>query len=428
VICGHVGCGGVSKRSSHAQQHFHDTKHAYALEIGTQQVWDFSGEGYVHRLIVSKAAARDEAHDDLRDSKLVEAVNPRRRSRVAMMEAAARRVVLGEQGGEQGGSSSSSGGGGGSGDSGSGCGSGGDSGSYTRSSEPEHLGDALEEEMVHRELEGLSYRYNQLLAGQLEAQRRYFTEELEHLRSQRRSLRLLMPNQPPCSPPRNSSSSSNSNSSSSGGGSSSSGRGSSGRSFGMGNGGGVDGELDDELTSELIGLEALSAAELVAALSKGKRQLEQRLEAAKRRAARVRRELDMVKSLNGQLEENLGSAWAQAEKQAQDELNRVRDQTKRLVPALEKKVETLMRNLDGDSGGGGGGGGDGAAAAGEEEEVGRPQTNGTLESSGENNGVGGEVENRAGEGDVDDWGVGAAGNYNAGGGTSTKKKKKKKGK
>jgi uncharacterized UBP type Zn finger protein len=38
VICGHVGCGGLRRSTSHARQHFFDTYHAYALEIGTQQV------------------------------------------------------------------------------------------------------------------------------------------------------------------------------------------------------------------------------------------------------------------------------------------------------------------------------------------------------------------------------------------------------
>merc|ERR1712110_841137 len=35
----------------HAQQHFEATSHTYALEVSTQRVWDYAGNGYVHRLL-----------------------------------------------------------------------------------------------------------------------------------------------------------------------------------------------------------------------------------------------------------------------------------------------------------------------------------------------------------------------------------------
>jgi len=53
LICGNVGCGRYD--SAHAFAHWEETKHCYAMDIGTQHVWDYAGDGYVHRLIQSKA-------------------------------------------------------------------------------------------------------------------------------------------------------------------------------------------------------------------------------------------------------------------------------------------------------------------------------------------------------------------------------------
>ncbi|KAJ3381886.1 hypothetical protein HDU92_005079 [Lobulomyces angularis] len=49
LLCGHVGCGRYVK--GHAYAHFNETSHLYALELETQRVWDYAGDGYVHRLI-----------------------------------------------------------------------------------------------------------------------------------------------------------------------------------------------------------------------------------------------------------------------------------------------------------------------------------------------------------------------------------------
>lgn len=51
LICGHVACGRY--QAAHAKQHAEASGHNYALEIGTQRVWDYAGDGYVHRLISS---------------------------------------------------------------------------------------------------------------------------------------------------------------------------------------------------------------------------------------------------------------------------------------------------------------------------------------------------------------------------------------
>jgi BRCA1-associated protein len=49
MICGHIGCGRYQE--AHAYDHYMATGHLYALEIDTQRVWDYVGDGYVHRLI-----------------------------------------------------------------------------------------------------------------------------------------------------------------------------------------------------------------------------------------------------------------------------------------------------------------------------------------------------------------------------------------
>ena len=40
--------------SGHAVSHWRETDHCYSLELDTQRVWDYLGDGYVHRLIASK--------------------------------------------------------------------------------------------------------------------------------------------------------------------------------------------------------------------------------------------------------------------------------------------------------------------------------------------------------------------------------------
>ncbi|KAF9436621.1 hypothetical protein BGZ76_003462 [Entomortierella beljakovae] len=53
LICGHIGCGRYQEK--HAYHHYDVTSHLYALELETQRVWDYAGDGYVHRLIQNKA-------------------------------------------------------------------------------------------------------------------------------------------------------------------------------------------------------------------------------------------------------------------------------------------------------------------------------------------------------------------------------------
>ncbi|XP_075475111.1 BRAP2 RING ZnF UBP domain-containing protein 1 [Primulina tabacum] len=52
LICGFVGCGRYEK--GHASGHWSDKKHKFSLELETQQIWDYVGDKYVHRLNHSK--------------------------------------------------------------------------------------------------------------------------------------------------------------------------------------------------------------------------------------------------------------------------------------------------------------------------------------------------------------------------------------
>ncbi len=54
LICGQVGCGRYTD-GQHAHVHFLQTQHAFALELETQRVWDYAGDGYVHRLVQNKS-------------------------------------------------------------------------------------------------------------------------------------------------------------------------------------------------------------------------------------------------------------------------------------------------------------------------------------------------------------------------------------
>ncbi|KEQ70292.1 zf-UBP-domain-containing protein [Aureobasidium namibiae CBS 147.97] len=52
LICGSTGCGRYD--SAHAFAHWEATSHCYAMDINSQHVWDYAGDGYVHRLIQNK--------------------------------------------------------------------------------------------------------------------------------------------------------------------------------------------------------------------------------------------------------------------------------------------------------------------------------------------------------------------------------------
>ena len=56
LICGNTACGRYD--SAHAFAHWEATSHCYAMDINSQHVWDYAGDGYVHRLIQNKPDSR----------------------------------------------------------------------------------------------------------------------------------------------------------------------------------------------------------------------------------------------------------------------------------------------------------------------------------------------------------------------------------
>ncbi|KAI9814628.1 MAG: hypothetical protein M1827_003184 [Pycnora praestabilis] len=53
LICGNIGCGRYD--AAHAFSHHQQTSHSYAMDMSTQRVWDYIGDGYVHRILQNKA-------------------------------------------------------------------------------------------------------------------------------------------------------------------------------------------------------------------------------------------------------------------------------------------------------------------------------------------------------------------------------------
>jgi BRCA1-associated protein len=108
--------------AGHAREHYDETLHAYAVNTETQHVWDFVGQGYVHRLI-----------QNADDGKIVEVADPSNTT------------------------------------------------SQERSLIPS-LTDAEEGAVVHRKLEGYANQYYNLLQNQLGQQRMYFEGILREIR------------------------------------------------------------------------------------------------------------------------------------------------------------------------------------------------------------------------------------------------------
>lgn len=69
LICGNVGCGRYT--SEHAQQHYSETYHNFAMSLNDDRVWDYVGDYFVHRLnqkddgkLVEKKDGTDESRDN----------------------------------------------------------------------------------------------------------------------------------------------------------------------------------------------------------------------------------------------------------------------------------------------------------------------------------------------------------------------------
>lgn len=52
IICGYISCGRYI--NGHAYEHFTQTQHTYAMQLTDNQVWDYAGDNYVHRLLANK--------------------------------------------------------------------------------------------------------------------------------------------------------------------------------------------------------------------------------------------------------------------------------------------------------------------------------------------------------------------------------------
>ncbi|KAG6865706.1 hypothetical protein C0991_012522 [Blastosporella zonata] len=129
LICGNIGCGRYGR--AHAQAHYQSTTHLYALELETQRVWDYAGDGYVHRLIQNKA-----------DGKLVE-----------LPSAASSTGIPPREGG---------------------------------------LGPTQADALSAEKIEAIGIEYSYLLTSQLESQRSYYEDEAKELRSQVTELKGLV--------------------------------------------------------------------------------------------------------------------------------------------------------------------------------------------------------------------------------------------
>ncbi|KIL00751.1 hypothetical protein PAXRUDRAFT_821333 [Paxillus rubicundulus Ve08.2h10] len=130
LICGNIGCGRYGR--AHAHAHYEKTTHLYALELETQRVWDYAGDGYVHRLIQNKA-----------DGKLVELPS----------------------------AASSMG---------------------TNSRDDGTLGPSHADALSAEKIEAIGIEYSYLLTSQLDSQRSFYEEHITQLKTQVDELRALV--------------------------------------------------------------------------------------------------------------------------------------------------------------------------------------------------------------------------------------------
>ncbi|CCM02946.1 uncharacterized protein FIBRA_05061 [Fibroporia radiculosa] len=136
LICGNVGCGRYGR--AHAHAHYTHTTHLYALELETQRVWDYAGDGYVHRLIQNKA-----------DGKLVE------------LPSAASTVGVGDA-----------------------RGTGGD-----------NIGPSTMDALSAEKIEAIGIEYSYLLTSQLDSQREFYEEQTTELRKELEQMQIFMEKQ-----------------------------------------------------------------------------------------------------------------------------------------------------------------------------------------------------------------------------------------
>ncbi|UZJ55451.1 hypothetical protein CBS101457_004771 [Exobasidium rhododendri] len=132
LICATLGCGRY--KAGHAHRHHQETGHLYSLELETQRVWDYAGDGYVHRLIQNKA-----------ESKTIDEGGPTPASyREASLSKGSRQMMA--------------------------------SSSVSEQSRHEHKGEGSSE--VEEKMEAIGLEYSHLLSTQLESQRAFYEDQV----------------------------------------------------------------------------------------------------------------------------------------------------------------------------------------------------------------------------------------------------------
>lgn len=129
LICGEVRCGRYA--GACAVEHWKETNHCYSLEVGTQRVWDYVSDGFVHRIIQSKSG-------------LVELTPPRQRRASSSSNGCEREHC-----------------------------------SLGRAPDVEDMDSELEEALVASKLDAIASEYDVLLTSQLESQRIHFENLLQ---------------------------------------------------------------------------------------------------------------------------------------------------------------------------------------------------------------------------------------------------------
>ncbi|KAF1801621.1 hypothetical protein V8B55DRAFT_1472498 [Mucor lusitanicus] len=157
MVCGHVGCGRYQE--AHAYDHFMETNHLYALEIETQRVWDYLGDGYVHRLIQNTV---DGAIVELPSRSENSSAATEDSGHMKRLQSSMMRLDIGS---------------GSSGDGSGGAGAGGFGSSGSGSA------DNLGAQGSHQQgkLDSISVDYTYMLTSQLDSQRMYYEEQLDAL-------------------------------------------------------------------------------------------------------------------------------------------------------------------------------------------------------------------------------------------------------
>merc|ERR1712130_23103 len=56
LVCGNVGCGRYT--AEHAQHHYLETTHNFAMASSDNRVWDYAGDYFVHRLVTNESSGK----------------------------------------------------------------------------------------------------------------------------------------------------------------------------------------------------------------------------------------------------------------------------------------------------------------------------------------------------------------------------------